>query len=619
MSPLIPRAGISAVRRKHIVISQHLLFNRYEWSGTTFRYHRDCGSCREQSSYADNIHQKILLPQHGQNGTLMLRSNSKSIGQVDIIPQWRDDTLLELMPIVMPEDSRNVSATDMNNENCIVKEVQYNTDLTSTEEKQTVSHSGLRFTLHRDGISTALRRKGSFVEVDVDIDADNDLTSLSRNWKLVATVPEKFNITCSIAKGDISVNSKLEGDAHLTTSGGNIQVSKLRGHNVTLDNSGASGYRGLIYVKKGIEAQTVRIKSSNRVRARMVNGSDVSVQVSGQNGEQAMNDTVIGDEDDAGFKIDIGSLYISGSSECEARLNVDEVDSSDGLVRVKSSHGHVMVHAKTKQNTTLAESMSRIIPSIDLGGVNGSCEVSIEVGCKGRTANVVSPTPQEASVTTRVHFDSLSPGSISTISSSHFGEGSDEAVVSVTVDRKVEADLRLLTVDNGGEEAIPIDIDRLTSDELDDVESALRGVEEYNQHNSNIDTRTSEEAILIQTKAFDEQESENMESECFHYKQGTIRNKSGEPDSRFDVRASPSRGKINIDSAASQALSGFQGKKNDSENTSDGNTHIPLLAVATNGKIKLETLSWLGAIARRYGLEGEQELGRRATRRPRLK
>ena len=37
----------------------------------------------------------------------------------------------------------------------------------------------------------------------------------------------------------------------------------------------------------------------------------------------------------------------------------------------------------------------------------------------------------------------------------------------------------------------------------------------------------------------------------------------------------------------------------------------------TDGNIKLETLSELGGIARRYWLEGQQELGRTATRRPR--
>mmetsp|Transcript_14178 Transcript_14178/g.18638 ORF Transcript_14178/g.18638 Transcript_14178/m.18638 type:complete len:84 (+) Transcript_14178:1-252(+) len=69
-------------------------------------------------------------------------------------------------------------------------------------------------------------------------------------------------------------------------------------------------------------------------------------------------------------------------------------------------------------------------------------------------------------------------------------------------------------------------------------------------------------------------------------------------------------GKIRIDSAATQALSGF---------TKDGDEHVeterPLLIGATSGKIALENLSWLGAIARRYGLQEDgRELGRTASR-----
>eukprot|EP00985_Skeletonema_marinoi_P003202 scaffold1329_cov113-Skeletonema_marinoi.AAC.6 len=660
MTSSIPRVGTSLLLRSKYIIPQHLLSHRCACLETVIYGHQRNENVsshfynvkRKHSTATSKLYQKILLPQHGQNGTLLLRSTSKSIGQVDIIPQWRDDTLLELVPIVMSEDMENNSndgnATNQNmsDNDSDVKEVQYDEESSSSEEHQTVTCGGLQFTLHRDGISTALRRKGSLVEVDVDVNAsaaaDNNegMSSLSQWWKLVATVPEKSNITCNITKGNINViGSKLEGDAHLATSDGDIKVSKLRGHDVTLNNiwntssndtsSMSSSSPGLIYVQKGIEAQTVRISSSNRVRARMVNGSDVSVQVevpstsANEREEQVTGDDEQTenklDEDDAGFRIDIGSLYISGSSECEARLNADEVDSSTGLVRVKSSHGHVIVHAKTKQNASLGEVKHQTNPFVDLGGVNGSCDVTLEVDGDSRDVKALSPTPHEAPVTTRVHFDSLSPDSISTIASSHVGGRSGEAIVSVTVDRKVEADLRLLAI-NTGAESMPINMDRLTSDELDDVESTLLDVEKCIQKSESYNTAKSAESISIETEAFDpvSESKELPESECYQYKQGTIRNRSGEPDSRFDIRSSPSRGKINIDSAASQALSGFQGKNNDSDSNADDNSHLPLLAVSTNGKIKLETLSWLGAIARRYGLEGQQELGRTASRRPRL-
>ena len=101
-----------------------------------------------------------------------------------------------------------------------------------------------------------------------------------------------------------------------------------------------------------------------------------------------------------------------------------------------------------------------------------------------------------------------------------------------------------------------------------------------------------------------------------------MKNRSGEPDSRFDVR---SRGKVNIDGATSQALHGFRVNSKEAASspfTTDPcmSSPRPLLTVATDGKIKLETLSWLGSIARRYGLDdsGGSDAGRQARRSPRL-
>jgi hypothetical protein len=109
------------------------------------------------------------------------------------------------------------------------------------------------------------------------------------------------------------------------------------------------------------------------------------------------------------------------------------------------------------------------------------------------------------------------------------------------------------------------------------------------------------------------------------YMQGTMSNRSGEPDARSDMRG---KGKINIDGAALQALQGFQSGKKQSPSSSSSSVLLPLLAVATDGGIKLETLSWFGSIARRYGLDATEadgkkdellgSLGRQARRVPRL-
>jgi hypothetical protein len=123
-------------------------------------------------------------------------------------------------------------------------------------------------------------------------------------------------------------------------------------------------------------------------------------------------------------------------------------------------------------------------------------------------------------------------------------------------------------------------------------------------------------------------------------------NCSGEPDSRSDVRTLVRRhdgggsdgggkgggeGKINIQGAALQALHGFRGKWQETDSiiastTSTSTTApMPLLSVVTDGIIKLETLSWFGSIARRYGLEESADgeavaggVGRQARRLPRL-
>lgn len=191
----------------------------------------------------------------------------------------------------------------------------------------------------------------------------------------------------------------------------------------------------------------------------------------------------------------------------------------------------------------------------------------------------------------------------------------------------------------------------LTSDEMEEIESVLGDVDAHLQQQQcqvrgdvNMDDDghaegdSASKSILIETDAYrgkwgvDAIGSEGSDSQAplsnlIEYTQGTMKNRSGEPDSRFDVR---SRGKINIDGAASQALHGFQGKKQQHEGTTTSSgglsslssaQSVPLLAVATDGRIKLETLSWFGSIARRYGLEEEdatRRVGRQASGLPRL-
>jgi len=239
--------------------------------------------------------------------------------------------------------------------------------------------------------------------------------------------------------------------------------------------------------------------------------------------------------------------------------------------------------------------------------------------------------------TLRVHFDSMAPESISTITT----RGGRAGQASITMDRKVEADVRLLSVANSAT-GLPSHVDAysLTSDEMEDVRSALMDINTSIQNHqgggNDMTVDGKNRSISIETDAYNGEwglnafhpegkiidEQQNNLSPAVEYTQGTMKNRSGEPDSRFDVR---SRGKINIDGAASQALHGFRGKQKEESSASgsfDDSSPSPLLVVATDGEIKLETLSWFGSIARRYGLEEDEKdgrgVGRRASRSPRL-
>jgi hypothetical protein len=109
-----------------------------------------------------------------------------------------------------------------------------------------------------------------------------------------------------------------------------------------------------------------------------------------------------------------------------------------------------------------------------------------------------------------------------------------------------------------------------------------------------------ESRIRIETDAFTVRGNDS-EYRNIAYVDGWVENTSNEPDSRFDIKG----GKIRLEGAVEQALQGF---------SSEGVIR-PLVAIATNGTIALESLSWLGAIARRYGLDEERDdLGRTASR-----
>jgi hypothetical protein len=570
---------------------------------------------------------------------------------------------------------------------------------------------------HTIGKQTSDGRLGSYVEVDIltpntaataassnsssnNNEAPTVSSVVSSDKVIVITTPEKFNITCQLHQGDISIEhgNKLEGDVHLSTMFGNIDIGcKVRGYEVTLSTmmtddtlpSSSSTTlidKGNIYVRKVIEAKTLNICSSSRVRARMLNvGSKLSIVSTTTATTTSVTDALSSslaadsqennntytklDDDDEGAVIDIGSIYIVtsglGMDDNDARLIVSDESSNHhnnrGLVRVKSSHGHIVIHAKTNRMNYLTppitiskSSDSTITPLIDLGGVNGSCDVLLEGVLSSSSSSYdsvntkqqhyVGPPSSTTPPTMRVHFDALSPESISTITSRgillHQSINDDynnniSSLTSITMDRKLESEIRLLSTS----EYTTVDAHDITSEDVHDVNNTLLTIAKEKTMPLILGDSEQQEhpLISIETDAYIDGEYDSLDegveqtSKSPHhggmlqYMQGTMSNRSGEPDARSDMRG---KGKINIDGAALQALQGFQSGKKQSPSSSSSSVLLPLLAVATDGGIKLETLSWFGSIARRYGLDATEadgkkdellgSLGRQARRVPRL-
>ena len=394
---------------------------------------------------------------------------------------------------------------------------------------------------------------------------------------LTAVIPEKVNISCELLEGgDIIIDKKVEGDAHLMTTNGDIHVNKLRGHEISIS---AQGSTNTILATDLLEAQNLTIETGGRVRAKKVHGSQVKIQV---NRQDAGNTEFVptNDVDDEGSFVDISSIYVAGNGSAD--LHVSSVEAPEkSAVRVKSHHGHVAVE------TTVPPSRSTDSPSVEFGGVNGSFDIQI---------HGTSVTPETRSfLAGRIHVDSLSRDSVSVFSA-------DCGNVSLTLDRKAEADLRMLSSN-----AITSFDSRgvlLEDEDPTRVEKALRDLDGRSE-------RTREESrIRIETNAFTARTNGEV-YENVDYIDGWVENKSNEPDSRFDLTTKG--GKIQLQGAAEQALQSFSSSDKKSE------VPRPLVAITTDGDITLESLSWFGAIARRYGLEEEarDDLGRTATRRGR--
>lgn len=381
---------------------------------------------------------------------------------------------------------------------------------------------------------TSLGRLESHVAVEIE-PAEKSNATIS----IEVQVPEKVNLCCDLeAGGNIHVSNKIEGDAQLTTHKGDIVVKKLRSYDMSLNAND-----GNIFASDLLEARQVNL-FANRVRAMRIHGTEVHIE-----SRQLENKSLEKfDDDDDGAVIDISSLYVSGNGVANLKA---ESPSNVKAIRCKSNHGHVNAEANEQ---------------IELGGVNGSFDILSHSKAY-------------------IHIDSLANDSISVVTADNF--------LSLTMDRKLEADIRLASMNDAHKVARSI----MLEEEDEDVH---KGLEEHGSSGG--------QPISMITTCFKPDQVPTFLN-SIHYIQGRVDNESMEPDSRFEQQRGGG-GKIRLDGAATQALSGF----------SDANAGAPLVVGACKQRMVIESMSWLGAIARRYGLQeeyGRERLGRQATRRGR--
>jgi len=539
---------------------------------------------------------KIPLTKLKQGGTLSIQSELP-MTRVNIVPEWRDDGHLTLTQWM------NVSDTEA--DVSVTHEVDKMTSLGRTEShlsvcifpeeslKQAIDSANKAVSTRKTQETDSILRKKDeplIITDDGDIEPDSEewhganvkrveysdgITHVSSkepqphepSLTLTAVVPEKINITCELLRGgEIVIDKKVEGDAHLMTADGDVRVNKLRGHEIHIS---AQGSANTILATDLLEAHKLDINTRGRVRAKKVHGSHVKIQVDHPGSSTAFVPTK--DVDDEESMVDISSIYVAGSGSADVHVS-SVVPPKKRAVRIKSHHGHVAIETNVPATSTDS--------CVELGGVNGSFDVMIR-----------NPTPSpKGTLAGIVHVDSLSKDSVSVLSA-------DAGDVSLSLDRKAEADLRMLS--SSEISSFDTHATLLEDDDPNHVECALQEFDAKSK-------RASETRIRIDTNAFTARKGGST-YQNIDYVDGWVENKSNEPDSRFDLMTKG--GKIQLQGAAEQALHGFS--------SSDGGKHVarPLLAIATNGNIALESLSWFGAIARRYGLEEERDdLGRTATR-----
>jgi hypothetical protein len=487
----------------------------------------------------------LKLPQN-----YLLKINASAPVNIHLQPEWRDDGHITLEQTF--RDNR-------------VKKLDWDVRIADGKKEGLTSVDVSIQSSSKETGEASLEGAHAEEELEMDEDQQNHIDEVPT---FIAKIPEKCNVNCALSEGgDILVNKKLEGEFgfEFLTSGGDIVLEKIRGDKIQLDSkfqSKDTTIGGTIHIKKACDAQDldVVVNKGGRLRAKLLNVSDATIEA-----EDIGTSFESIDDDDACAIIDLSSVYTAYSGEgahlevkktndlCENEKNLDSLKK----VRVKSSHGHLSVRTSSSflpQDSPVIDEYGQKIALVELGGVNGSFDVSVDKFGGNIISNDtdLSVMPTTASV----HVDSLSPGQASIITS-------DFGSIGISLDRKIESDIRLLStslLNNMDTNSLlsedENELIQSIADHDDDIEGLMQTLQKDGDNCEQINR------ISIETEAF--AGHRNVDMKHSEYVHGTIANESQEPDSRFDVKTKGSLssvGKIRIEDAAGQALQGFSGGK----------------------------------------------------------
>ena len=311
--------------------------------------------------------------------------------KVTLVPEWREDALLESSQWVGEGDA--VVSLDTSS----VDATTTISAFVSVEEEAAAAAAAAAA-----AGSSSKSKKKKVLASSCDV-ADGDWPSTpytsssagpgeeppppSGKLEITLRVPSKLDLSARLDSGDVEIPGKLEGhDILVTTGAGEINVDKLRAHRITLSAGGGGGGTGFLGVKRLVEAEDAKLRGA-MVHAKMISGRNVSVDsfepfgTKGRCRRDGDHEQQQQQQQQPRAKIDVGSLYVSGSQAAAISALYDSSeDECPCAVRIKSNHGAVDVDLQVKSRSAVAtiDDYGTRVGLVELGGVSGECSVSVK-------------------------------------------------------------------------------------------------------------------------------------------------------------------------------------------------------------------------------------------------